>query len=84
MCIEKLFMADLNNTREQRPKTMAVREADLQTKAWRGFKPSKWEHGIDVKHFIDVNITTYSGTTPSWPDRQRHGSNIQYRCNWQK
>ncbi|KIL41663.1 formate acetyltransferase [Gordoniibacillus kamchatkensis] len=28
---------------------------------WRGFKPGKWQRGIDVKDFIDSNLTPYRG-----------------------
>jgi formate C-acetyltransferase len=40
---------------------MAVREKDLQTNSWRGFVNGKWEHQVDVKDFIDTNITPYTG-----------------------
>ena len=29
--------------------------------AWRGFKGSKWQEGIDVQEFIKDNYTEYVG-----------------------
>jgi len=30
-------------------------------KAWQGFKPGKWQHGIDVRDFIQQHVTPYTG-----------------------
>lgn len=41
---------------------MAIREGDIQTDSyWRGFAKGKWETAIDVKDFIDTNVTVYTG-----------------------
>ncbi|MDD9266770.1 formate C-acetyltransferase [Paenibacillus sp. GCM10023248] len=40
---------------------MAVREADVHMNSWRGFTKGKWEHQVDVKDFIDTNVTPYTG-----------------------
>ncbi|KRE49786.1 formate C-acetyltransferase [Paenibacillus sp. Soil724D2] len=41
---------------------MAIREDELKTgRCWDGFVKGKWETAIDVKDFIDKNITVYEG-----------------------
>ncbi|MBS0525863.1 MAG: formate C-acetyltransferase [Proteobacteria bacterium] len=33
----------------------------LQSRAWRSFKPGRWEKAIDVRDFIVRNVTAYEG-----------------------
>ncbi len=46
---------------------MAIREKDLTSRGggerepWRGFRSGKWQTSIDVKDFIDRNVTAYHG-----------------------
>jgi formate C-acetyltransferase len=41
---------------------MAIREDELRTsRCWDGFVKGKWETAIDVKDFIDKNMTVYEG-----------------------
>lgn len=41
---------------------MAIREDDIKTgSCWSGFIKGKWETAVDVKDFIDKNITVYEG-----------------------
>ncbi|TXK84543.1 formate C-acetyltransferase [Paenibacillus sp. N3.4] len=41
---------------------MAIREEDIQTgSCWSGFVKGKWKTSIDVKDFIDKNMTVYTG-----------------------
>lgn len=41
---------------------MAIREEDMKTgSCWSGFIKGKWETAVDVKDFIDKNITIYEG-----------------------
>ncbi|MUT67966.1 formate C-acetyltransferase [Paenibacillus sp. NEAU-GSW1] len=39
---------------------MAIQEADVKMRGWRGFVGGKWGKSIDVKDFIDKNITVYT------------------------
>jgi formate C-acetyltransferase len=36
-------------------------EIDRPTEAWSGFSPGRWQHSIDVRDFIQKNVTTYEG-----------------------
>ncbi|NRF95804.1 formate C-acetyltransferase [Paenibacillus frigoriresistens] len=41
---------------------MAIREDELKTdRCWDGFVKGKWQTAIDVKDFIDKNLTVYEG-----------------------
>ncbi|CAH1202258.1 Formate acetyltransferase [Paenibacillus allorhizoplanae] len=40
---------------------MAIREEELKASYWNGFVKGKWETNINVKDFIDTNITVYTG-----------------------
>lgn len=41
---------------------MAIREDDIKTgSCWSGFIKGKWETAVDVKDFIDKNMTVYEG-----------------------
>lgn len=41
---------------------MAIREEDIKTGSyWREFVKGKWETAVDVKDFIDKNMTVYEG-----------------------
>lgn len=40
---------------------MAIQEADVLRGSWRGFLQGKWNKSIDVKDFIDNNMTVYEG-----------------------
>ncbi|BBH24845.1 formate C-acetyltransferase [Paenibacillus baekrokdamisoli] len=39
---------------------MAIQEADLKRGSWRGFIHGQWAKNIDVKDFIDKNVTVYT------------------------
>jgi formate C-acetyltransferase len=45
------------DSEDQRP---AV-EVDTSAEAWSGFAPGRWQHTIDVRDFIQRNITPYHG-----------------------
>ena len=45
---------------------MAIREKDIKTDSWREFIKGKWETAVDVKDFIDKNMTVYKEIMPSW------------------
>ncbi|MFS1513987.1 formate C-acetyltransferase [Chengkuizengella sp. SCS-71B] len=38
-----------------------LKQTDTQLDCWRGFQTGKWDKKIDVKNFIDLNITPYEG-----------------------
>ncbi|NDI37161.1 formate C-acetyltransferase [Chengkuizengella sediminis] len=38
-----------------------LKQTDTQLDAWRGFQTEKWDKKMDVKNFIDLNITSYEG-----------------------
>ncbi|GFN33522.1 formate C-acetyltransferase [Paenibacillus xylaniclasticus] len=40
---------------------MAIEQKELKSNVWRGFAPGKWTKRIDVKDFIDRNMTVYTG-----------------------
>src|SRR5690554_5915779 len=47
-------------------RTMAIHEADVrkttaEKNAWRGFVGHKWKKDIDVRDFIQQNVTPYYG-----------------------
>ncbi|GKS10160.1 formate C-acetyltransferase [Paenibacillus chitinolyticus] len=45
---------------------MAIEEREMRMKSaeegvYRGFRKGKWQHGIDVRDFIELNLTPYEG-----------------------
>lgn len=38
-----------------------IHEAKTQTNAWKGFKTGLWSHRVDVRDFIQLNFTGYTG-----------------------
>ncbi|PTG08230.1 formate acetyltransferase [Staphylococcus chromogenes] len=38
-----------------------IHEAKAQTNAWKGFKTGLWSHRVDVRDFIQLNFTGYTG-----------------------
>jgi len=40
---------------------MAIEQAELKASGWRGFARGRWVRSIDVKDFIDRNMTLYTG-----------------------
>lgn len=38
-----------------------IYEAKTQTNAWKGFKTGLWSHRVDVRDFIQLNFTGYTG-----------------------
>jgi formate C-acetyltransferase len=42
-------------------KTLESVERVQAGEPWRGFRPGPWQHKVDVKNFIDLNLTPYEG-----------------------